>query len=124
MAISFQNNLFNNSFANAFDNLKPRIAKGRDNGEKTENNNAKAGTQDSNVTTISDKSKQSVYNISPVMDKGMSGLANLILKNLDDAIKAGDDEYVKSTLDMIVANSKLPVSAADAPGGSKGVAFT
>lgn len=62
MAISFQNNLFSNSFANAFDNLKPRITKGRDNGEKIENDDAKTGTQDANVT-INNQSKQSIYNI-------------------------------------------------------------
>ncbi|TLD85892.1 hypothetical protein [Helicobacter sp. MIT 05-5294] len=118
MAISFQNNLFNNSFANAFDNLKPRIAKGRDNGEKTENDNAKTGTQDANIT-ISNQSKQSIYNISPI-DKAQNSIASVMLRNLEDAIQNGYDEIANSMLESIMKNAQLPASSANAPGGSKG----
>ncbi len=121
MAISFQNNPFNNSFSNSLDNLKPRVSKGYNSGNKTENQNEKTDTQNTNIV-INSESKQKIYNISPI-DKAQNSLANVMLRNLADAIENGYDEIANSMLESIMTNARLPKSSANAPGGSKGAIY-
>ncbi|WP_300706605.1 MULTISPECIES: hypothetical protein [Helicobacter] len=119
MAISFQNNLFKNPFVTSgIENLKPKVNQERNNSDKTEDKNTKANTQDTKATMESEI-KQSLLNINPI-DKAQNSLANVMLRNLADALEGGYDEYANMMIDSIIQNSKLPASSANAPGSSKG----
>lgn len=117
MAVSFQTNPFNTFASNAFENLKPKVNQERNNSDNTESKNAKANTQD--TKTIESEIKQSLLNITPI-DKAHNSLANVMLRNLADALEGGYNEYADMMLKTIIQNSQLPASAANAPGGSKG----
>lgn len=119
MAVSFQTNPFKNPFASSgFENLKPKVNQERNNSDNAENKNTKANTQDTK-TTIESEIKQSLLNITPI-DKAHNSLANVMLRNLADALEGGYNEYADMMLKTIIQNSQLPASAANAPGGSKG----
>ncbi|WP_300972198.1 hypothetical protein [Helicobacter rodentium] len=120
MAVSFQTNPFKNPFtSSAFENLKPKVNQERNNSDNTESKNTKANTQDTKTTTIESEIKQSLLNITPI-DKAHNSLANVMLRNLADALEGGYNEYADMMLKTIIQNSQLPASAANAPGGSKG----
>lgn len=118
MAISFQNNSFKNPFitASGFENLKPRMSKEQT--SDAESKNTKTDTEDKTIT-LNNEVKQKLLNISPI-DKAQNSLANVMLRNLADALEGGYNEYAELMLDSIIQNSKLPASSANAPGGSKG----
>lgn len=118
MAVSFQTNPFNAFASNAFENLKPKVNQERNNSDNTESKNTKANTQDTK-TTIESEIKQSLLNITPI-DKAHNSLANVMLRNLADALEGGYNEYADMMLKTIIQNSQLPASATNAPGGSKG----